>query len=77
MKNWISIAWLAGFLLTAALILPTPVTAAGDRVADPETVFAKGMSWTERNGQDKGVMQLNANGSAIDSTAAASPAAAC
>lgn len=65
MKRWISIAGMGGYLLTAALILPTAVTAAGDLVANPETVFAKGMSWTERNGQDKGVMQLNANGSAI------------
>jgi hypothetical protein len=38
---------------------------AGDRVANPETLFAKGLSWTERNGENKGVLQLNANGSAI------------
>lgn len=47
-----------GMTLSAAVL-------AGDLVANPETVFAKGMSWTERHGQDKGVLQLNSDGSAI------------
>jgi hypothetical protein len=42
-----------------------PALATGDLVANPETVFAKGMRWTERNGEDTGVLQLNTSGSAI------------
>ena len=38
---------------------------AGNRVANPETIFEKGMNWTERNGKNKGVLQLCANGGAI------------
>ena len=38
---------------------------AGSRVANPETIFEKGMSWSERNGTNKGVLQLYANGGAI------------
>ena len=39
--------------------------AAGDLVANPETIFAKGMGFSERNGENKGVIQLSANGYAI------------
>ncbi len=42
-----------------------PVTAADDLVANPETIFAKGMGFSERNGTNKGVIQLSANGYAI------------
>ena len=61
MRNLARIGGLAGILLG------TTFTAAwaGHLVAHPETVFEKGMSWTERNGQDKGVLQLNTDGSAI------------
>jgi len=41
-----------------------PLASAGERVENPETIFAKGMKWSERNGENKGVLQLNANGSA-------------
>ena len=37
---------------------------AGALVENPETIFAKGMGWSERNGQNKGVLQLNDDGSA-------------
>jgi len=50
-------------VLTGA-VLATQVSAR-NLVANPETVFEKGMSWTERGGQDKGVMQLNSDGSAV------------
>jgi hypothetical protein len=42
-----------------------PALAAGDLVANPETIFAKGMKWSERNGENTGVLQLNLHGSAI------------
>ena len=61
MKNLARVGGLAGILLGNTLTAAW----AGDLVANPETVFEKGMSWTERNGHDKGVLQLNSNGSAI------------
>ena len=42
-----------------------PGFSAGDLVANPETIFAKGMGFSERNGENKGVIQLSANGYAI------------
>jgi hypothetical protein len=42
-----------------------PTLAAEDLVANPETIFAKGMKFSERNGENKGVIQLNPKGSAI------------
>jgi hypothetical protein len=42
-----------------------PAYSAGDLVANPETIFAKGMGFSERNGENKGVIQLSANGYAI------------
>jgi hypothetical protein len=38
---------------------------AGDLVPNPETVFAKGMGFSERDGANKGVIQLSGNGYAI------------
>lgn len=37
---------------------------AGDLVSNPETIFKRGMRWSERNGANKGVLQLNSDGSA-------------
>ena len=42
-----------------------PSWSAGDLVANPETIFAKGMGFSERNGENKGVLQLSKNGYAI------------
>ena len=42
-----------------------PSFSAGDLVANPETIFAKGMGFSERNGENKGVIQLSKNGYAI------------
>ena len=42
-----------------------PALSAGDLVANPEKIFAKGMGFSERNGENKGVIQLSANGYAI------------
>lgn len=56
---------LAGFVAVLASSVLATQAPAGVRVANPESIFAKGMSWTERGGQDKGVMQLNSDGSAI------------
>ena len=42
-----------------------PAVAADDLVANPETIFAKGMKFSERNGEDKGVIELRSNGYAI------------
>jgi hypothetical protein len=42
-----------------------PALAAGDLVANPETIFAKGMKFSERNGENKGALQLSSNGYAI------------
>ena len=42
-----------------------PVFAADDLVPNPETIFAKGMKFSERNGEDKGVIELRPNGYAI------------
>ena len=38
---------------------------AGDLVSNPETIFAKGMKFSERNGEDKGVIELRSGGYAI------------
>ena len=65
MKSWIKTFAFDSVLLGAVLTGATATTSAHELVANPETVFAKGMSWTERNGQDKGVLQLNTDGSAI------------
>src|SRR4029079_8212256 len=46
------------FLMSFAvgLVAPTlPSFSAGDLVANPETIFAKGMGFSERNGENKGV----------------------
>jgi hypothetical protein len=43
---------------------PQMSASAGARVENPETIFAKGMGWSERNGENKGVLQLNDDGSA-------------
>jgi len=56
------------FLMAFAvgLVAPTlPSFSAGDLVANPETIFAKGMGFSERNGENKGVIQLSKNGYAI------------
>ena len=45
------------------LILSSPVSA--DLVANPETIFSKGMKWSERYGENKGVLHLNAGGGAV------------
>src|SRR5215510_11913636 len=42
-----------------------PSQSAGDLIANPETIFAKGMGFSEKNGENKGVIQLSANGYAI------------
>jgi hypothetical protein len=53
----IALAWLGSSL-------PAPVSA-GNLVAHPETLFAKGMKFSERHGQNKGVIHLNSRGSAV------------
>ena len=56
-------AILAGLaLISVSATLPV---LAGDLVANPETIFAKGMGFSERNGENKGVLQLSDNGYAI------------
>jgi hypothetical protein len=56
---------LAGLaVVSVGSILPA-LAAPGDLVANPETIFAKGMKWSERNGQNKGVLQLNSDGRAL------------
>jgi hypothetical protein len=42
-----------------------PALATGDLVANPETIFATGMRWNERNGENTGLLRLHSNGSAI------------
>jgi hypothetical protein len=54
---------LAGLAVSVGSVLPA--LAAGDLVANPETIFAKGMKWSERNGENKGALQLNSGGSAL------------
>jgi hypothetical protein len=52
--------------LGLGLLVPAlPSLAAGDLVPNPETIFAKGMGFSERNGENKGVIQLSKNGYAI------------
>jgi len=51
--------------LTVGVISILPALAADDLVANPETIFAKGMKFSERNGEDKGVIELKKNGYAI------------
>jgi len=51
--------------LTVGVISILPALAADDLVANPETIFAKGMKFSERNGEDKGVIELRKNGYAI------------
>ena len=55
----------AGVVLVSLDLVGSGSAAPGDRVANPETLFAKGLRWTERNGTNRGVLQLNSNGSAI------------
>jgi hypothetical protein len=59
------IAIVAGLALTSLALAGSGFAAPGDRVANPETLFAKGLKWIERNGENRGVLQLNSNGSAI------------
>ena len=54
---------LAGLALVSVSAIP-PALAGDDLVANPETIFAKGMGFIERNGENKGVLQLSDNGSA-------------
>ena len=55
---------LAGLALVSVSAIP-PALAGDDLVANPETIFAKGMGFIERNGENKGVLQLSDDGSAI------------
>ena len=55
---------LAG-LAVASMGSTLPALAVGDAVANPETIFAKGAKWSERNGENTAVLQLHSNGSAI------------
>src|SRR5262245_2928038 len=41
------------------------LASARERVANPETIFRHGMGWTERHGNNKGVLQLNPAGGAL------------
>src|SRR5262245_404311 len=54
----------AAFALSI-LSMSGPAFTADDLVANPETIFAKGMGFSERNGENKGVIQLSDNGYAI------------
>jgi hypothetical protein len=54
---------LAGLALVSISAIPPAL--AGDLVANPDTIFAKGMGFSERNGENKGVIQLSDNGYAI------------
>ena len=56
----VALAGLALFMVGAI----SPALAADDLIANPETIFAKGMGFSERNGENKGVLQLNSDGSA-------------
>jgi hypothetical protein len=62
--NWTSKVILVA-LTAGAIGLIQPALAAEDLVANPETIFAKGMKFSERNGENKGVIQLNPKGRAI------------
>lgn len=55
---------LAGAVALASLAV-VPLASAGERVANPQTIFAKGMKWTERNGENKGVLMLKPSGNAL------------
>lgn len=56
-------------LAAAAAALAGPVVAtkasAGERVENPQTIFAKGMKWSERNGENKGTLMLRPSGTAL------------
>jgi len=62
MKRIVKLALAA---LTVGAISILPALAADDLVANPETIFAKGMKFSERNGENKGVIELRSNGYAI------------
>ena len=55
------LAAVAAVLASAAL----GQASAGDLVANPETVFAKGLKWIDKHGENKGVLQLSPRGSAL------------
>jgi hypothetical protein len=72
MTNIILKAWRfpAATVSAAALTLiiglaAAPGAQAGELVANPEAKFEKGMKWIERNGTDKGALQLNPSGTAL------------
>ena len=52
-------------LAVGAMASTLPAFAVDDLVANPETIFAKGMKVSERNGEDKGIIELRSNGYAI------------
>ena len=56
---------LAGVAAVLAGSVVTTEVSAGARVEHPETIFAKGMKWSERNGQNKGTLLLRPGGSAL------------
>jgi hypothetical protein len=56
---------LAGLALVSIGVIPPALAATGDLVAHPETLLAKGMKFSEKNGKNKGIIHLNSNGSAI------------
>ena len=64
--NWTRKTILAGLavILAGWISEAQGPASAGALVENPETIFAKGMGWSERNGENKGVLQLNSDGSA-------------
>ena len=58
-------AILAALAIVSVGSINLPVLAADDLVPNPETIFAKGMGVSERNGENKGIIQLSKNGYAI------------
>jgi hypothetical protein len=63
--NPVTRAILATLAVISVGSMSLPAVAADDLVPNPETIFAKGMGFSERNGENKGVIQLSKNGYAI------------